>query len=221
MAKADYILCDRCDAKIVYDGEGKIAEGIVALGLDKAPVLCEACRTATTGATDIVDRLKRGNLDVSGSAASINALLRLHRDAAEEIGRLRGELRVSDELTNRYGLELTQANERLRGREIVIRSLNKDAEAVRAERDELRSQYEHLDGLWRKLVDAAGEAGHVNGEGSDFAYLLMSLRMGPPDRYRTALGRIAGMEMPHSGWSQMVGMMKQIARNALEDGGNG
>lgn len=135
--------------------------------------------------------------------------------AAEEIGRLIGDLRVSEELTNRYGLELTQANERLRGREIIIRSLNKDAEAVRAERDDLRTQYEHLDGLWRKLVDAAGEAGHVNGEESDFAYLLMSLRVGPPDRYRTALGRIAGMEQPPGGLSQMVGMMKQIAQNAL------
>lgn len=134
--------------------------------------------------------------------------------AADEIGRLIGELRVSEELTNRYGLDLTQANERLRGREIVIRSLSN-------ENDELRSQYEHLDGLWRKLVDAAKGAGHVNGEGSDFAYLMMSLRMGPPDRYRTALGRIAGMEQPPGGLSQMVGMMKQIARNALEDGGNG
>jgi hypothetical protein len=46
MAKADYILCDRCDSKIVYDGEGKIMEGLAALGLDRAPALCEACRTA-------------------------------------------------------------------------------------------------------------------------------------------------------------------------------
>lgn len=47
MAKADYILCDRCDGKIVYDGEGKITEGLAALGLDNAPALCEACRAAT------------------------------------------------------------------------------------------------------------------------------------------------------------------------------
>lgn len=129
--------------------------------------------------------------------------------AADEIGRLTGELRVSDELTYRYGLELTEARERLSGREIIIRSLSKEI-------DELRSQYERLDGLWRKLVDAAGEAGHLNGEESDFAYLLMSLRVGPPDHYRTALGRIAGMEQPPGGLSQMVGMMKQIAQNALK-----
>lgn len=224
MAKSDYILCDRCDAKIVYDGEGKIAEGLAALGLDQATVLCGACRSAATDATDIVDRLKRGNLDVSGSASSINALLRLHREAADKIGRLIGELRVSEELTNRYGLELTQANERLRGREIVIRSLSKDAEAVMVERDDLRTRYEHLDGLWRKLVEAASEAGHVNTEGSDFAYLLMSLRMGPPDRYRTRLDRIQAaveyaIEVLEGGGKAKDAIA--ALRNGMGDGRNG
>lgn len=115
------------------------------------------------------------------------------REAAHEIERRRDEVRIAVE----------EGAKRL------------------SEIEELRFQYEHLDGLWRKLVEAAQEAGHVNGEESDFAYLLMSLRMGPPDRYRTALGRIAGMEQPPGGLSQMVGMMKQIARNALDEVRNG
>ncbi|WP_376960172.1 hypothetical protein ABNQ39_20935 [Azospirillum sp. A26] len=44
MAKADYILCDRCDCKIVYDAEDTILDGLKALGLDDAPILCKDCR---------------------------------------------------------------------------------------------------------------------------------------------------------------------------------
>ncbi|HYF89017.1 DUF551 domain-containing protein [Azospirillum sp.] len=50
MAKSDYICCDRCDCKIVYDHDDRIMEGLVALGLDKAPALCETCRAATAPA---------------------------------------------------------------------------------------------------------------------------------------------------------------------------
>ncbi|QCG95024.1 hypothetical protein E6C67_14435 [Azospirillum sp. TSA2s] len=50
MAKSDYICCDRCDCKIVYDHDDRIAEGLAALGLDKAPALCETCRTAPSPA---------------------------------------------------------------------------------------------------------------------------------------------------------------------------
>lgn len=39
--------------------------------------------------TDLVRRLRDGNLTVSGAAKDINALLKLHREAADEITRLR------------------------------------------------------------------------------------------------------------------------------------
>lgn len=59
MAKSDYICCDRCDCKIVYDHDDRIAEGLTALGLDKAPALCETCRAAPSpAATEVVEALK-------------------------------------------------------------------------------------------------------------------------------------------------------------------
>lgn len=44
MAKADYICCDRCDCKIVYDAEDTILDGLKALGFGDAPILCKDCR---------------------------------------------------------------------------------------------------------------------------------------------------------------------------------
>ncbi|MCM8735936.1 hypothetical protein M5E06_17530 [Azospirillum sp. A1-3] len=44
MAKADYIRCDRCDCKVVYDAEDTIKDGLQALGLGDTPILCKDCR---------------------------------------------------------------------------------------------------------------------------------------------------------------------------------
>lgn len=50
MAKIDYIRCDRCDDKIVYDGDWQIREALAKLGLDNAPTYCDGCRTRTAHA---------------------------------------------------------------------------------------------------------------------------------------------------------------------------
>lgn len=44
MAKADYIRCDHCDTKLVYDGYDAICDAIDRLGLGNMPVYCETCR---------------------------------------------------------------------------------------------------------------------------------------------------------------------------------
>jgi hypothetical protein len=46
--------------------------------------------------SDIIKELRSGNLSVSGEARHINALLSLHRRAADEIGRLRAALTKLD-----------------------------------------------------------------------------------------------------------------------------
>lgn len=43
MAKADYLRCDLCDRKIIYDGDDKIQEGLDALGLSNVPTYCDEC----------------------------------------------------------------------------------------------------------------------------------------------------------------------------------
>lgn len=48
MAKADYIRCDKCDCKLVYDHDDKIADAINALGLGNLPTFCPEC-VARTG----------------------------------------------------------------------------------------------------------------------------------------------------------------------------
>lgn len=48
MAKADYIRCDNCDCKMVYDHDDKISDAINALGLGNLPTFCPAC-VALTG----------------------------------------------------------------------------------------------------------------------------------------------------------------------------
>lgn len=131
-----------------------------------------------TDGADIVDRLKLGNLDVGGSAASINALLRLHREAAGEIERLRtaAEAPLMDGTEKR--LRDYAANPAASGMVPVHPdTLRKAADEI----ERLRSEFDCLNGLWRKLVEEAREAGHVNTEENDFGYLLMSLRMGPHD----------------------------------------
>lgn len=93
MAKADYILCDRCDSKIVYDGEGKIAEGLAALGLDKAPALCEACRAAAIPKEVANVALSERNALVDGAMLAAGMGHRLTRTQTaimhDEIVRLR------------------------------------------------------------------------------------------------------------------------------------
>lgn len=47
MAKADYIRCDKCDCKIVYDADDRIADAINALGLGNLPTFCPECIART------------------------------------------------------------------------------------------------------------------------------------------------------------------------------
>lgn len=47
-ATTDGIRCDKCDCKIVYDADDKIADAINALGLGNLPTFCPAC-VALTG----------------------------------------------------------------------------------------------------------------------------------------------------------------------------
>ena len=44
MAKADYIRCDVCDCKVVYDGYDQIAEALEKLGLENMQTLCDEHR---------------------------------------------------------------------------------------------------------------------------------------------------------------------------------
>ncbi|PWC54673.1 hypothetical protein TSA6c_00050 [Azospirillum sp. TSA6c] len=211
MAKADYILCDRCDAKIVYDGEGKIAEGIFALGLNKMPALCEACRSAIAmaGANEQplahelrvmagadafndsrADDLLMQTADIIDAVANYRAVVESWADGIEKRLRDCADNPAANGMAPVHPATLREAAHEIERRRDEVRIAVEEGAKRLSEIEELRFQYEHLDGLWRKLVEAAQEAGHVNGEGSDFAYLLMSLRMGPPDRYRTALDRI-------------------------------
>jgi len=48
MAKADYLCCDKCDRKVLYDGYDTILHALIVLGLDTAPILCEACRAVAS-----------------------------------------------------------------------------------------------------------------------------------------------------------------------------
>lgn len=43
MAKADYIRCDACDCKLVYDADDKIFEALDELGLANLPTYCGEC----------------------------------------------------------------------------------------------------------------------------------------------------------------------------------
>ena len=47
MAKADYIRCDKCDDKIVYDGDDAIFAALDKLGLANLPTYCETCARQT------------------------------------------------------------------------------------------------------------------------------------------------------------------------------
>lgn len=86
MAKADYICCDRCDSKIVYDGEGTIMNGLAALGLDKAPALCDACRaTGIEAAASAYERLyidTEGQCSPQAVAAAVVAAFHAAEEAA-------------------------------------------------------------------------------------------------------------------------------------------
>ena len=43
MAAADYILCDKCYGKIVYDTDDIIFEALVKLGFSGLPIRCGRC----------------------------------------------------------------------------------------------------------------------------------------------------------------------------------
>lgn len=47
MAKADYIRCDKCDDKIVYDADDAIFDALDKLGLANLPTYCESCARKT------------------------------------------------------------------------------------------------------------------------------------------------------------------------------
>lgn len=47
MAKADYLRCDKCDTKIVYDGDDSIFTALDKLGLANLPTYCEDCARKT------------------------------------------------------------------------------------------------------------------------------------------------------------------------------
>lgn len=43
MAAADYILCDKCYGKIVYDADDNIFEALTKLGFSGLPIRCGRC----------------------------------------------------------------------------------------------------------------------------------------------------------------------------------
>lgn len=47
MALRDYIKCDVCRDKILYDPDGRISDGLKALGLQPLPIRCVKCRIDT------------------------------------------------------------------------------------------------------------------------------------------------------------------------------
>lgn len=97
MAKADYILCDRCDSKIVYDGDGKIMDALTALGLDKAPVLCEACRAGSAEAIDYANMSDANLIDALREMAGCNHVGLVTYRAAQRLEALTGKQRLAAE----------------------------------------------------------------------------------------------------------------------------
>ena len=59
MAYADYILCERCDCKLIYDGEGTVRDEIEArFGERKIEFLCPDCRDKQLGVAELIQLIK-------------------------------------------------------------------------------------------------------------------------------------------------------------------
>lgn len=134
MAKADYILCDRCDAKIVYDGEGAVANGLSALGLDKMPALCEACRSAIAIAGASEQPLTHELRVMAGSSAfndsRIDELLMRAADIIDAVANYRAVVeRWADGMILDGVREENAAEERMY---VLLDEANADAGALRA-----------------------------------------------------------------------------------------
>ena len=60
MAYADYIHCESCDCKLIYDGEGAVRDEIEArFGDKKIQFLCPDCREKQPEVSVLVEALER------------------------------------------------------------------------------------------------------------------------------------------------------------------